>query len=113
MIRGKKIGLRAVEQEDLNLLRDWRNIEEFRRNFREFRELNMAMQEKWFTTISESRNDFMFVIERLKYKKPLGVCGLVYVNWIIRCADLSFYIGFENKYIDQEGYAEEATRVLL
>ena len=113
MIRGKKIGLRAVEQEDLNLLRDWRNIEEFRRNFREFRELNMAMQEKWFTTISESRNDFMFVIERLKDKKPLGVCGLVYVNWIIRCADLSFYIGFENKYIDQEGYAEEATRVLL
>lgn len=48
MIKGKLVGLRAVEREDLSLLRDWRNIPEFRKNFREVRELNLANQESWF-----------------------------------------------------------------
>ena len=34
MIKGKKVGLRAVEKQDLPILRDWRNIVEFRKNFR-------------------------------------------------------------------------------
>lgn len=114
MIKGKLVGLRAVERDDLFLLRDWRNISDFRKNFREVRELNMENQEKWFERIVEnSKNDFMFMIERLSDKQPIGVCGLVYVNWIIRSADFSFYIGEEAKYIDDDGYAEEATRLLL
>lgn len=114
MIKGKLVGLRAVEREDLSLLRDWRNIPDFRKNFREVRELNMENQEKWFERIIEnSKNDFMFIIERLKDKKPIGVCGLVYVNWIIRSTDFSFYIGDEAKYIDDDGYTEEAASLLL
>ena len=34
MIKGKNYGLRAIEEKDLEKLRDWRNITEFRRNFR-------------------------------------------------------------------------------
>lgn len=114
MIKGKLVGLRAVEREDLCLLRDWRNIPDFRKNFREVRELNMENQEKWFERIVEnSKNDFMFIIERLEDQKPIGVCGLVYVNWVIRSADFSFYIGEEAKYIDDDGYANEAAHLLL
>jgi RimJ/RimL family protein N-acetyltransferase len=113
MIKGKTVGLRALEREDLILLRDWRNIQSFRRNFREFRELNLANQEAWFTRTVASPNDFMFVIERLEDKKPLGACGLLYTNWIIRSADFSFYIGYEEKYIDNEGYAREAAQLLI
>jgi RimJ/RimL family protein N-acetyltransferase len=114
MIKGKMVGLRAVEREDLSLMRDWRNIPEFRRNFREHRELNMVMQEKWFERIVVgSPNDFMFMIERTSDHLPIGVCGLVYVNWVIRSADISLYIGHEHKYIDNDGMAEEATRLLI
>jgi len=102
-----------VEREDLKLLRDWRNIQSFRRNFREFRELSMANQEAWFNKVSLSPNDFMFIIERLDDKTPLGVCGLLYVNWVIRSADYSFYIGHEEAYIDSKGYAEEASHLLI
>ena len=38
MIAGNKIGLRAVEKK-IYSLRDWRNIPEFRKHFREVREL--------------------------------------------------------------------------
>ncbi|MEO6348153.1 MAG: hypothetical protein ABIO60_09625, partial [Aquaticitalea sp.] len=67
MITGTNVGLRAVEKEDLQLLRDWRNLLEFRRNFREVRELSLADQEAWFENLQSSKNNnFMFTIVDLK-----------------------------------------------
>ena len=34
MITRNNIGLRAVEKKDLEILKDWRNIPSFRKNFR-------------------------------------------------------------------------------
>jgi RimJ/RimL family protein N-acetyltransferase len=114
MIKGKLVGLRAIEREDLPLLRDWRNIPDFRKNFREVRELNLANQENWFNKCCVSNhNDFMFMIQRLEDNKPIGAAGLLYINWIIRSADFSFYIGENEAYIDDAGYAEEAARLLI
>jgi RimJ/RimL family protein N-acetyltransferase len=113
MIKGKLVGLRALEKDDLMLLRDWRNLSSFRKNFREFRELNLVNQENWFAKLNSSPNDFMFMIERLDDKRPLGVGGLLYTNWVIRSADFSFYIGFEEAYVDKIGYASESVRLLI
>lgn len=114
MIKGKKVGLRAVERSDLEILRDWRNNSEFRRNFREVRELNLANQENWYAnSCVDNPNDFMFVIEDLKSGEAIGACGLLYIDWVIRSADLSFYIGAEEAYIDQEGIAEDAATLLI
>lgn len=114
MIKGNLVGLRAVEKEDLKLLRDWRNIASFRRNFREYRELSHENQTTWFESLQHTTStNFMFIIERLSDQKPLGACGLLYTNWIIRAADYSFYIGFEESYIDEKGYAKEATQLLI
>jgi RimJ/RimL family protein N-acetyltransferase len=113
MIKGKLVGLRAIEKEDLSLLRDWRNIELFRKNFREHRELSMANQDIWFSRLSVSPNDFMFIIQRMEDGLPVGACGLLYTNWIIRSSDFSFYIGHNEKYIDKQGYAEESARLLI
>lgn len=114
MIKGTLTGLRAVEKEDLPLLRDWRNIPEFRKNFREVRELSLAHQEKWFEkSCINNPNDFMFVIVDLKTNEPIGACGLLYINWIIRSADFSFYIGNGNLYIDEKGYAKDAAELLI
>ena len=90
MLKGKYTGLRAVEKEDLIYLRDWRNISHFRKNFREHKELNLFNQETWFNRTFSSPNDFMFVIVDLETNQPIGACGLLYTNWIIRSADFSF-----------------------
>lgn len=114
MIKGKLVGLRAVEREDLILLRDWRNIPEFRKNFREVRELNLSNQENWFEkSCMNNPNDFMFMIIDLKDNKPIGAAGLLYINWIIRSADFSFYIGENEVYIDDKGIAEDASEILI
>ncbi|GAH95314.1 unnamed protein product, partial [marine sediment metagenome] len=46
-------------------------------------------------------------IERLKDSKPIGVCGLVYINWVIKSADVSFYIG-ENSYETRINFSNHA-----
>lgn len=114
MIKGKVVGLRALEIEDLVQLKDWRNIPEFRKNFREVRELTLRDQENWFEHLQQTRDkNYMFGIVRLSDGKLIGACGLLYINWIIRSADYSFYIGEEEAYIDNIGLAKEATSLLL
>jgi RimJ/RimL family protein N-acetyltransferase len=112
MIEGKYTFLRAIEISDLEQLRNWRNIQEFRINFREHRELNLKNQNDWFNVISSNQNDFMFMIIDKNTNEAVGACGLLYTNWIIRSADFSFYIGFNKLYIDEK-YASDATESLL
>jgi RimJ/RimL family protein N-acetyltransferase len=114
MIRGGLVGLRAVEKEDLPYLRDWRNQTDFRRNFREVRELSLNDQEKWLDSLAATRNiNFMFTIVRLEDNHPIGACGLLYTNWINRSADFSFYVGEQGYYVDTLGYSKEAAQLLI
>lgn len=114
MLKGKVVGLRAIEREDLEQLKVWRNNENFRQFFREFRELNQENQNSWFSKISHSPNDFMFAIIDLKTNLIIGACGLLYVNWVIRSADFSFYIGQNEIYIDDKtGYSKDACDLLI
>lgn len=114
MIRGKKVGLRAVEEKDLPFLRDWRNIPDFRKNFREVRELSLLDQGFWLDSLQKSRHiNYMFTIVDLKSNEAIGAAGLLYINWIIRSADFSFYIGDQGKYIGKDGVAKEAAQLLI
>lgn len=114
MLKGNIISLVAVEKEDLKILRDWRNSTEFRKYFREFRELNMTMEEKWFEEkVVNDPSTIMFSIRRLEDNELIGCCGFVYINWVHRHADLSLYIGWNDAYIDDMGYAEESCRLLF
>lgn len=112
MLKGKYTILRALEKEDLPLLRDWRNKPNFRKNFREHKELSLTNQEVWYNRTITNPNDFMFMILNLDTGEPIGACGLLYTNWIIRAADFSFYIGYNDLYIDDK-YARDAIAVLL
>jgi RimJ/RimL family protein N-acetyltransferase len=114
LITGKKVGLRALEKEDLPFLRDWRNITEFRKHFREVRELSLTDQEAWFDSLQKTKHiNYMFTIVDLDTEKPIGAAGLLYINWIIRSADFSFYIGDKNKYIGNDGIAKESAQLLI
>lgn len=114
MIKGEKVGLRALEREDLKYLRDWRNKEDFRRNFREVRELSLTDQEKWFESIQNTKHiNFMFTIVDLESNEPIGAAGLLYINWINRSADFSFYIGKDDIYINDKDASLEAVNLLI
>ena len=114
MLKGNMVGLAAVERSEIQQLRKWRNNPELRKFFREYRELNSEMQEKWFQNIvNNDHPTIMLSIHRLSDDELLGCCGLLYINWIHRHADLSLYIGHDNAYIDNHGYAHESCVLLL
>lgn len=113
MIIQGKIGLRAIEDDDLEQLRDWRNQPHFRKNFREVKELGMYNQRAWLTKVNQSSNDYMFAILELENNRLIGAGGLLYIDWILRSADFSIYIGEKGEYLNSEGYGGDAAKGLL
>lgn len=111
MITGKVIGIRAVEKKDLSQLLYWRNKEENRKYFREWRELNSTHQEEWFRNhVMDSVSPVMFSIVTLEKCELIGACGLTYIDWIHRTAEISIYVG--EGYIDTV-YCPEALDLLV
>lgn len=113
MLSGEIVGLRSVEKNDLPVLMEWRNRPEHRQFFREYKELNSDIQNKWYEkfVIGDS-NTIMFSIVELKTSKLLGACGLCYINWVSRNADFSIYIGANGLYIDDK-FAIDAAKVMM
>jgi hypothetical protein len=97
MIKGKYVNLRALEREDLELLKIWRNDKKTRIHTREYRLLNMINQKNWFEKIHAENppSAIMFGIENKK-KKLIGICGLTYIDWKNRHAEISNIISMKN-----------------
>ncbi|MEM1104264.1 MAG: GNAT family protein [Pseudomonadota bacterium] len=113
MIRGRHVGLRAIEPGDLEPLRGWRNRPAFRRYFRETGEISKDKQLQWYERIVlADPNTIMFAIERVETGELIGACGLCYINRIDRSADFSIYIGADDLYID-DALAPDAARLLM
>lgn len=113
MLSGKVVGLRAIEEKDLEQLLEWRNRPEMRRFFREYRELGRENQKAWFEQRAvKDEHTRMFSIVSLGTGELLGACGLCYIDWQNRCADFSIYIGKDDLYID-ETYAVDAARTMI
>jgi RimJ/RimL family protein N-acetyltransferase len=113
VLKGKYVGLRVIEKDDLPVLLEWRNKPEYRRYFREYRELNSAFQDAWYEkTVLNDPSIMMFAIIDLHNNRLIGACGLSYINWINRNADFSIYIGADNLYIDEK-YAPDSALILI
>lgn len=116
MLLGEHTVLRAVEPEDLEPLRLWRNQPGLRRYFREHREISRTMQQRWFETIvlNDPRTRMFAVCAREGdgAGRLLGAAGVCWIDWRSRSGDFSIYLGADGLYID-EMFAPDAGRVLL
>ena len=113
MLKGKYVGLRAIEESDLSQLLLWRNQPNYRRFFREYRELSQTNQRNWFDSkVLNDKSTEMFSIVDVNTGELLGACGLCYIDWINRNADFSIYIGKDDLYIDEK-YAIEAAQIMM
>ena len=112
MIKGKKINLCAVEKEHLPILQKWRNNPDFRKYYREYRELSLGHKQKWYDSkiINDDSWQF-FVIKPQEKDIVIGSCGLTYINWIHRTGEFSITIGDED--YRSGGYGSDALRTLV
>jgi hypothetical protein len=112
MLAGEHVDLRAIEREDLPQLLTWRNEPRLRQFFRERRELSMSDQTAWFEHVRADTSTLMFAIDDRATGELVGACGLCYVDWVDRRAEVSVYIGAGGAYID-DTRAPDACRALI
>ncbi|MGE5629214.1 MAG: GNAT family N-acetyltransferase [Solirubrobacterales bacterium] len=114
MLKGDKILLDFISYSDLEIILQWRNDQKIAQFFREYRLLNIENQKEWYSMLNKKDNifEYFFLIRLSSDNEPIGVCGLNYINWINRTGQLSLYIGKNSLYIDSEGWAEEACKIL-
>ncbi len=111
MIMGKYVDLRQIEVDDLRQLRNWRNDPDLLKLVKEYRLLNMINQYDWLKSVSgKTSKNIMFLIVDKK-NIPLGVCGLCYIDWKNRSAEISLYIG--RKLDKYEGHLSEALHLII
>ena len=91
MLEGKYVKLRALEKSDLTKLRDWRNSKHIRKTVREFRILNLLNQKQWFEKIYTENPPSSIMFGIVTNSKLVGVCGLTYIDWKNKHAELSCY----------------------
>lgn len=89
------ITFRAIEKEDLLQLKVWRN--EITDVCREYRLISTYHQERWYQEYCEQLyqphpKHIMFAITSSD-NILLGVCGVCYIDWLNRKAEVSIYIG--------------------
>lgn len=112
MIDGKKIFLAAVERENIEQLRQWRNNPSLKKYFREYREISSYMQENWFKNkVIGDSEQVNFEIHDGESNKLIGHCGLYYIEWIHRHAEFGIYIGDDE--FRSGGYGSDALRTLV
>jgi len=112
MFEGKSVTLRALEKEDLEILKEWRNSQHVRKSTREYKLLNMINQKNWFESIHQSNppREIMFGILN-KRKKLIGVTGLTYIDWKNRNSEISIYLSTKNWQTKSE--AKEVINLIL
>jgi RimJ/RimL family protein N-acetyltransferase len=114
-ILGKNIKLRAIEKKDLKTIQQWRNNPKFQKFFREYRELSETHINKWYEEIILNDKFEFFIIEKMNSIKPnkiIGITGITYIDWKNRHADLHFYIGDKDAWVETK-YSDEAFKLIL
>ncbi len=112
MVKLDNLGIRAIEIEDLTIIQKWRNNQDLRQYFREYREFSFTQLKNWYFNMIDDNRFEMFVIQDLNSNEVIGVTGITYIDWPNRHADVHFYIGKNSEWID-DTYSQTAIKLIL
>ncbi|MEK7499234.1 MAG: GNAT family protein [Patescibacteria group bacterium] len=106
------IRLDAINYEDMETLRQWRNELMQAGYVRQWKYLSEVDQDAWYEKIHVPGDEhIMLAIIDEKSNKTLGVVGLCYVDWIRKKAEASIYIG--DRASRGKGYGKDALNLLI
>lgn len=112
------VELRPINRDDLECMYRWRNDPEIMARTRQYRMLTWTEHLKWFTNLDPNKNLMYAIMVTAKRNvdssvtlvRMVGVCGLCYIDWISRSAEISIYIG--NREYRRKGVGSTALMIL-
>lgn len=112
MIKGKRVLLRAIEDNDISSIVDWRNDPEIYKFFYEHEPLSLTAQKIWLEKHMSHQDERMWIIEVIDSSSAVGTVGLVDIDWRNRKAEWGrFFIGSPLYY--GKGYGSEVEAIIL
>lgn len=114
IIYGKRIRLRAVEQEDVAKFHEWVNDPEVTRGLAMYLPYSMKDEESWFENVGKHdphEKPFAIDIKKGKGWKLIGNCGTFGISLVNRNCELGIMIGDKAEW--NKGYGAEAMSLLL
>lgn len=112
MSSDKIINLAPIELEDIEVIRMWRNNPNIQKYLREYRLFSKSQKKEWYSNMIKDNRFEMFLIKDNKTSEPVGVCGLTYIDWVNRHADVHLYVGKDETWIDDK-YCPKALKMIL
>jgi RimJ/RimL family protein N-acetyltransferase len=89
-IQGEKVSLKLIQQEDIELIRNWRNSKDVSQHFIVREYISKAQQKKWFEKKSTSGKDYYFLI--VVDNEPIGLIFTKNIDWDRREAETGIFI---------------------
>lgn len=112
MLTGQSIELRALEEQDLQLVMSWRNQPEVRRFFLNKSLLSIAGQQRWFAHYLNDHSRQIFIAQKKADHKPVGMIGLYEIDHANHNAEIgSTIVGDRSMW--GKGIASEMISLLL
>ncbi len=74
----KKITIRTITNNDIELIRYWRNDESIRSCFVDSKIISSSQQQNWYEGYKNKKDDYMFIIEL--EQKPVGSIALYHIT---------------------------------
>jgi RimJ/RimL family protein N-acetyltransferase len=122
MLIGSKVVLEEVAPKSIEQLRLWRNDPNMRQWFREYKDITPDKQNKWYAERGNNSNPehvYFQIMARQQCaptdpasvgdRRLVGCCGLCYVDFRLRKAEFSIFVGPEHK---GRGYGKEALKLM-
>lgn len=113
MLKGRRVLLRPVRRSDINYFLKWFNDLEVIENLAAYLPMTEMAEEKWIEELGtkQKESDVVFVIEVIRQKKSIGICGLHQISHKDQRAVFGITIG-EKSYWGK-GYGPEAARLII
>lgn len=96
MITGYKTYLRAIEESDLELIRQWNFDPEIRTSFNSSFPVSMYEQKKWFERLSGDNSKKKLVICDKESDQAIGVISAMRIDHINKNCEVGWTIGNKN-----------------
>ena len=103
VIKGKNVSLKLIQQEDIELIRNWRNSKDVSQHFIFRGHISKEQQKKWFEKKSTSGKDYYFLI--VVDTEPIGLVFTKNIDWDRREGETGIFIAkkdFRNSLVSFE-----------
>ena len=90
ILKGKKVSLKSIQKEDIELIRQWRNSKDINQFYIFRGYISKEQQRQWFEKVTTSGRDYYFLV--IVDDKPIGLSQIKNIDWDRREGETGMFI---------------------